>query len=157
MNFSHPYISSTEVCFFRSRTLTLYTADTQTHLSPLSQGVLPASGYLRYLGTFNLHVQLKKKKKANKQRIIRLQVGKVQNKQIQKETHIIAPSFWISLPAPSPLESQAGSPPCPSSCLLGNYFSTCAFPSWLCSHPLNMYLKHEELKRGDVSSTGHGG
>lgn len=33
--------------------------------------------------------------------------------------------------------------------LLGHCFPTRVFPSWLRSHPLNMYLKHEELKRGD--------
>lgn len=48
-------------------------------------------------------------------------------------------------------------PLAPSSCLLGRYFSIRLFPSWLCSHPLNRYLKHEELKRGDVSSNGSRG
>lgn len=53
------------------------------------------------------------------------------------------------------LEAQPALAFAPVSCLLEHYFSIRVFPSWLCSHPLNMYLKYEELKRGVMPSNGY--
>lgn len=112
-----------------------------------------SSSYFRYLGNFNLHVRLKNKQTNKLSKQFAYKLAKLQDKQIQKETHNIVPNSLESLWQ----KAQWALPFAPISCLLEHYFLIRVFPSWLCSHPLNMYLKHEELKRGDMSSNGFGG
>lgn len=157
-NFSQPYILSTEICFFKSRTLlVLYTAAAETQPQPsLQRGVISLLViYIIWELLICVHGFKNTTDKQTWLVVIHLQTAKLRNKPTKPQG--TAPSLGVSLTLPLHQKARRALPLAPSSCLLGRYFSIHLFPSWLSSHPLNMYLKHEELKRGDVSSNGSRG
>lgn len=118
--------------------------------------MLPSSGYFHCLGTFNWHVRLffflsKQTHKHTKQFAFKL--AKLQH--THSRTHT-ADSLALRSRGRRGWEAR-GPGLRPSPVPSEHYFLARVFPSWLFTHPLNMYLINEELKRGDMSANGLGG
>lgn len=89
------------------------------HTQKYTPALSVSSSYFRYLGTFNLHVRLKNKQINKLSKQFAYKLAKLQDKQIQKETHNIVPNSLESLWQ----KAQWALSLAPISCLLEHYFS----------------------------------